>query len=89
MQKSMNLTNRDERLRRRQEADDFRRIFQPLALFFGFFGLLAVMWSVFSLVGGEGFRKDILGAGVTLMSFPVLVYLFRLFRGHLRKDLYR
>ena len=47
------------------------------------------MWSVFSLVGGEGFRKDILGAGVTLMSFPVLVYLFRLFRGHLRKDLYR
>jgi len=26
---------------------------------------------------------------VILMSFPLLVYLFRLFRGHLRKDLYR
>jgi len=41
------------------------------------------------VVSEEGFRKDIFGVGVTLMSFPLLVYLFRLFRGHLRKDLYR
>jgi len=83
------ISNRDERLRRRQEAEDFRRIFQPLSLFFGFFGLLAVLWVVLSLISGEGIRKDILGAGLTLMSFPVLVYLYRFFRGHLRKDLYR
>ncbi len=85
----MSHANRDERLQRRQEAEDFRRIFQPLSLFFGFFGLLAVVWSICTLFSQEGFRKDILGAGVTLMSFPLLVYLFRLFRGHLRKDLYR
>jgi len=85
----MNLANRDERLKRRQEADDFRRIFQPLSLFFGFFGLLALIWVGFSLMAGENLRKDILGAGVTLMSFPLLVYLFRLLRGHFRKELYR
>ena len=85
----MSLVNRDERLQRRQEAEDFRRIFQPLSLFFGFFGLLAVIWSICTVFSEEGFRKDILGAGITLMSFPLLVYLFRLFRGHLRKDLYR
>lgn len=85
----MSLANRDERLQRRQEAEDFRRIFQPLSLFFGFFGLLAVVWSICTVFSEEGFRKDILGAGITLMSFPLLVYLFRLFRGHLRKDLYR
>ena len=85
----MNFSNRDHRLKRRQEAEDFRRIFQPLSLFFGFFGLLAVLWEMVSLMVGEGFRKDILGAGMTLMSFPLLVYLFRFFRGHLRSDLYR
>lgn len=85
----MNLSHRDNRLKRRQEAEDFRRIFQPLSLFFGFFGLLAVLWEVISLMVGEGFRKDILGAGLTLVSFPLLVYLFRFCRGHLRKDLYR
>jgi len=85
----VNFSNRDHRLKRRQEAEDFRRIFQPLSLFFGFFGLLAVLWEMVSLMVGEGFRKDILGAGMTLMSFPLLVYLFRFFRGHLRSDLYR
>jgi len=85
----VNFSNRDHRLKRRQEAEDFRRIFQPLSLFFGFFGLLAVLWEMVSLMAGEGFRKDILGAGMTLMSFPLLVYLFRFFRGHLRSDLYR
>jgi len=85
----MNGNNRDDRLKRRQEAEDFRRIFQPLSLFFGFFGMLAVVWSACTVVSEEGFRKDIFGAGVTLMSFPLLIYLFRLFRGHLRQDLYR
>ena len=89
MESGMNFVNRDERLRRRQEAEDFRRIFQPLALFFGFFGLLAVLWVVLCVVAGEAMRRDILGAGVTLMSFPVLVYLYRFVRGHLRKNLYR
>jgi len=85
----MGLMYRDDRLKRRQEAEDFRRIFQPLSFFFGFFGLIAVLWALLGAMVGEGIRKDILGAGVTLMSFPLLVYLFRFFRGHLRKDLYR
>ena len=85
----MNLKNREDRLKRRQEAEDFRRIFQPLSLFFGFFGLLGVLWAAISFVVGEGLKKDILGASLTLMSFPLLVYFFRLFRGHLRQDLYR
>ena len=85
----MGLTNRDDRLRRRQEAEDFRRIFQPLSFFFGFFGVIAVLWAVIGLMVGDGLRKDILGAGLTLMSFPLMVLIFRLLRGHLRKDLYR
>ena len=85
----MGLTNRDDRLRRRQEAEDFRRIFQPLSFFFGFFGVIAVLWAVIGLMVGDGLRKDILGAGLTLMSFPLMVFLFRVLRGHLRKDLYR
>ena len=85
----MGLTNRDDRLRGRQEAEDFRRIFQPLSFFFGFFGVIAVLWAVIGLMVGDGLRKDILGAGLTLMSFPLMVFLFRVLRGHLRKDLYR
>ena len=89
MVETMHFTNRDDRLQRRQEAEDFRRIFQPLSFFFGFFGFIAVLWAGIGAMVGEGMRKDILGAGITLMSFPLLVYLFRVFRGHLRKDLYR
>lgn len=85
----MGLEHRDERLRRRQEAEDFRRIFQPLSHFFGFFGLLAVLWAGIGAMVGEVLRKDILGAGLTLMSFPLMVLIFRVLRGHLRKDLYR
>ena len=84
----MGFDNREDRLRRRQEAEDFRRIFQPLSFFFGFFGLIAVLWAGIGAMVGEGLRKDILGAGITLMSFPLMVYLFRVLRGHLRKDLY-
>ena len=84
----MGLDNRDDRLRRRQEAEDFRRIFQPLSFFFGFFGLIAVLCAGIGAMVGEGLRKDILGAGITLMSFPLMVFLFRVLRGHLRKDLY-
>ncbi|NCY21320.1 hypothetical protein EBX31_05100 [bacterium] len=85
----MNSANRDNRLRRRQEAEDFRRIFQPLSFFFGFFGLIAAVWAGLNLLSGGHLQKDVFGAGLTLMSFPFLVFLFRLIRGHLRKDLYR
>lgn len=85
----MTYANRDERLKKRQEAEDFRRIFQPLSFFFGFFGLIAVIWTGLDLLSGGNLPKDILGAGIALMSFPILVFLFRLMRGHLRKDLYR
>jgi hypothetical protein len=38
---------------------------------------------------GQTLRRDLVGAGATLISFPVLVFLFRLGRGHFRKDLHR
>lgn len=81
--------NRDKRLQRRQEADDFRRIFQPISLFFGAIGLLLLGWVALTLMEGQTLRRDLVGAGVTLISFPVLVFLFRLGRGHFRKDLHR
>jgi ABC-type Fe3+-siderophore transport system permease subunit len=81
--------NRDKRLQRRQEADDFRRIFQPISLFFGAIGLLLLGWVVLTLMEGQTLRRDLVGAGATLISFPVLVFLFRLGRGHFRKDLHR
>jgi len=81
--------NRDKRLQRRQEADDFRRIFQPISLFFGAIGLLLFGWVALTLMEGQTLRRDLVGAGATLLSFPVLVFLFRLGRGHFRKDLHR
>jgi hypothetical protein len=81
--------NRDKRLQRRQEADDFRRIFQPISLFFGAIGVLLLAWVGLNMVEGQPFRKDLVGAAATLISFPLLVFLFRLFRGHFRKDLHR
>ena len=81
--------NRDKRLQRRQEADDFRRIFQPISLFFGAIGLLFLVWVALTLMEGQTLRRDLVGAGATLISFPVLVFLFRLGRGHFRKDLHR
>lgn len=81
--------NRDKRLQRRQEADDFRRIFQPISLLFGAIGLLLLFWVVLNRFEGQAFRKDLAGAGATLVSFPLLVLLFRIGRGHFRKDLHR
>jgi len=81
--------NRDKRLQRRQEADDFRRIFQPLSLFFGVMGLLLLAWAGLNRLEGQPIKREMVGAALTLMSFPVLVFLFRLIRGHLRKDLHR
>ena len=81
--------NRDKRLQRRQEADDFRRIFQPISLFFGAIGVLLLAWVGLNMVEGQPFRKDLVGAAATLISFPLLVLLFRLFRGHFRRDLHR
>ena len=81
--------NRDARLQRRQEADDFRRIFQPLSLFFGVMGLLLLGWVGLTRLEGQLIKREMVGAALTLMSFPVLVFLFRLARGHFRKDLHR
>lgn len=81
--------NRDKRLQRRQEADDFRRIFQPISLFFGAIGSLLLVWVALTLMEGQTLRRDLVGAGATLISFPMLVFLFRLGRGHFRKDLHR
>lgn len=81
--------NRDKRLRRRQEADDFRRMFQPISLLFGAIGLLILTWVGLNLAEGQPLRRDLVGAGLTLVGFPALVFLFRLARGHFRKDLHR
>jgi len=81
--------HRDKRLQRRQEAEDFRRIFQPVSLFFGAIGLLLLAWVILNRLEGQSFRRELAGAGVTLVSFPVLVLLFRFGRGHFRKDLHR
>lgn len=81
--------NRDKRLQRRQEADDFRRIFQPLSLFFGVMGLLLLAWVGLTRLEGQPMKRERVGAALTLLSFPVLVFLFRLGRGHFRKDLHR
>ena len=81
--------NRDKRLQRRQEADDFRRIFQPLSLFFGVMGLLLLAWVGLNHLEGQPMKREMVGAALTLLSFPVLVFLFRLVRGHFRKDLHR
>jgi ABC-type Fe3+-siderophore transport system permease subunit len=81
--------HRDKRLQRRQEADDFRRIFQPLSLFFGVMGLLLLAWVGLNWLEGQPVRREIVGAALTIVSFPVLVFIFRLARGHFRKDLHR
>ena len=83
--------NRDTRLRRRQEAEEFRRVFQPISTLFGVVGLMIFVWAIIGKVEGQGSGsgKELFGAGITLMSFPLLVLLFRLSRGHFRKDLHR
>lgn len=81
--------HRDKRLQRRQEADDFRRIFQPISLLFGVIGVLLLAWVGLTIFEGQALRRDLAGAGITLISFPVLVFLYRLARGHFRRDLHR
>ena len=81
--------NRDKRLQRRQEADDFRRIFQPISLMFGAIGVLLLVWVGLTVVEGQPIRRELVGAGLTLLSFPLVVFLFRLVRGHFRKELHR
>jgi len=81
--------NRDKRLERRQEADDFRRIFQPLSMFFGAIGLVMLGWVGLNKLDGQTLQRELLGASLVLMGFPALVFLFRLARGHFRKDLHR
>ena len=81
--------NRDKRLQRRQEADDFRRIFQPLSLVFGTIGLLLLAWTGLNTLEGQPVKREMVGAACTLMVFPVLVFVFRMARGHFHKDLHR
>lgn len=81
--------NRDKRLQRRQEAEDFRRIFQPISLMFGVIGVLLLAWVGLNVLEGQPFRRDLAGAAATLMGFPLLVFFFRLARGHFRKELHR
>ena len=83
------MPHRDQRLQRRQEADDFRRFFQPISMFFGVMGLLLLAWVGLTWLEGQPLKREIVGAALTLISFPVLVVLFRLARGHFRKDLHR
>jgi hypothetical protein len=51
--------------------------------------LLLLGWVALTLMEGQTLRRDLVGAGATLISFPLLVFLFRLVRGHFRKDLHR
>lgn len=81
--------HRDKRLQRRQEADDFRRTFQPISMLFGAIGFLILAWVGLTMVEGQPLRRDLAGAAATLIAFPLLVFLFRFFRGHFRKDLHR
>ena len=81
--------NRDKRLQRRQEAGDFRKIFQPISLISGAIGVLLLAWVGLTVAEGQPMRRELVGAGLTLLSFPLLVWLFRLIRGHFRKELHR
>ena len=52
-------------------------------------GLLLLAWTGLNKLEGQPIKREMVGAALTLMSFPVLVFLFRLLRGHFRKDLHR
>jgi hypothetical protein len=52
-------------------------------------GFLLLAWVGLTLLEGQPLRRDLAGAGLTLLSFPGLVFLFRLGRGHFRKELHR
>ena len=52
-------------------------------------GLLLLGWVGLTRLEGQLIKREMVGAALTLMSFPVLVFLFRLARGHFRKDLHR
>ncbi len=78
--------DRDKRLSRRQEEHDSRKIYQPVSLLFGAVGVLLIGWVGLSYDDGQPKQTDLIGAGIILLAFPVLVLLFRLLRGHFRKD---
>ena len=82
----MVASGRELRAQRRQEADQFRRFFQPLAYFFGAIGLLLLAWTGLSMADGQPLRRDLAGGGVLLVAFPIGILLFRLARGHFRRD---
>lgn len=56
---------------------------------FGAIGVLLLGWVGLNMVEGQPLRRDFVGAAVTLISFPLLIFLFRLVRGHFRQDLHR
>ena len=78
--------DRDKRLSRRQEEQDFRKIYQPVSLLFGAVGVLLIGWVGLSYDDGQPRQMDLIGAGVFLLAFPVLVFFLRILRGHFRKD---
>jgi len=56
---------------------------------FGAIGVLLLAWVGLTVAEGQPMRRELVGAGLTLLSFPLLVWLFRLVRGHFRKELHR
>ena len=51
--------------------------------------MLLLAWVGLTIFEGQPLRRDFVGAAATLISFPLLVFLFRLVRGHFRKELHR
>ena len=52
-------------------------------------GLLLLVWVGLTRLEGQPMKREMVGAALTLLSFPALVFLFRWGRGHFRRDLHR
>ncbi len=83
----MNWKNRGDRLARLKESDEFTRYFMPVAYLIGVVGIGVVVFEWVGKVEGGAWSKDMVAIGGVFAVFPVLMFLFRLTRGHYSKRL--
>jgi len=78
----MNWNNRGDRLARMRERDEFGKYFMPLAYLVGMVGLGLLAFGVIDQIQTDARNLHSIGMGICLLAVPLILFFFRLARGH-------
>lgn len=79
--------NRRERVSRRMERDSFREVVMPASYLLGFFGLLGMLAATLYISSTGHAAPEAIGLSLGLVAIPVVLFIYRIARGHFSDSL--